>query len=87
MSIRVKTIFAEGVTREDITRTQQAAGGEPSDGPPGSISQTQEMMENGRLVFITDFESQAAWDQFVAMARPTFDQVGVPFPEFEIENI
>lgn len=87
MPIRVKAIFAEGVTREDVTRTQQAAGGEPSDGPPGSISETQEMMENGHLVFITDFESQDALDQFVAMARPTFDQVGVPFPEFEIKNI
>lgn len=87
MPIRVKTIFAEGVTREDITRTQQAADGEPDDGPPGAIGETQEMMENGHLVFITDFESQDALDQFVAMARPTFEQVGVPFPEFEIEEI
>ena len=87
MPIRVKATFAEGVTREDIERTVQAAGDAPSDGPPGSIGETQEMIENGRIVFITDFESQDAFDQFEAMARTTFEQVGVPFPKFEVENI
>lgn len=87
MSIRVKAIFAQGVTREDVTQTEEAAGsGAQSGPPPGMISHT-ETTENGRLVFIDEWESRELFDNFINTTRPLFDQAGLPFPEFEYEDI
>jgi len=82
MSYKIKVVFAEGVTAADIDEMVRSVGADPDGIPPGSLSH-EETMENGRLVFIDEWESKEIFDEFFNMNVSLMEQVGMPIPTVE----
>lgn len=83
MGYKIKATFAEGVTNEQINELIRKMGGDPTKPAEGNISHVV-TSENGRLVFIDEWESKEVFDNFNNnMARPMLQQAGIPAPKVE----
>lgn len=83
MSYKTKSIFAEGVTEEQVRAIVESAGGDPSMPPPG-CTKHEIATENDRLVYIDEWESKEAFENFNDnMAIPMLQNAGIPAPETE----
>lgn len=83
MGYKIKVTFAEGVTNEQINEVIRNMGGDPTKPAEGNISH-EVTSENGRLVFIDEWESKEVFDNFNNnMARPMLQQAGIPEPKVE----
>lgn len=83
MAYRIKATFAEGVTLDQLDAARQSAGLSPDTPAPGNISH-EETTEGGRVVFLDEWESKAAFDTFVSQtAGPMMRQAGIAPPEVE----
>lgn len=79
MTFKVKATFDPGVTMSDIARVLQRMG-IGSESPASGMIAHDDMVENGRIVFVEEWESQAAYESFVnEVAIPAFqaEQVSV----------
>ena len=83
MSYRIKVTFGEGVTLDELYEMIAGMGIGPDNPAPGNISH-ESHMENGRAVFIEEWESKAVFESFVSqMANPALEQAGIPIPVVE----
>lgn len=83
MSYKIKATFAAGLTEETIAGALASAGISTDSTPSGSISH-EVRTENGRLVYVDEWESKAMFDAFVAeVVRPLFQQAGIQPPEMQ----
>ena len=83
MSYKIKATFAEGVTLDELYQMIAGMGIGPDNPAPGNISH-ESHMENGRAVFIEEWESKAAFETFISQrAFPAHEQAGLPTPIIE----
>ena len=82
MPYKIQVTFPAGVTQDDLARFAQGMVLNENVSPPGSISHT-EYVENGRVVFVDEWESKATLDAFLDQAIPAMVQAGIPEPEVE----
>lgn len=82
MTYKIKVTFAEGVTREDLARAEQAMGIDGSVTPPGNISH-EEIMEGHQLVMFDEWESKEAFEAFISQGGSFLADAGIPMPTME----
>jgi hypothetical protein len=83
MAYKIKVTFAEGTTPEHLGQIFQHMGVSPDNPPEGGMTH-EEMVENGRIVFVEEWVSKAAFDTFFnQLAVPAHNALGVPLPEIE----
>ncbi|MBZ0276809.1 MAG: hypothetical protein K8I60_11725 [Anaerolineae bacterium] len=80
MTYKVKVTFAAGMT-EEIVGTALAGIGISADSPPQGNLSHDVRTENGRLVYVDEWESKATFETFLAqVVRPLFEQAGIQPP-------
>ena len=83
MAYKIKVTFAEGTTPDHLGQIFHHMGVGPDNPPEGGMTH-EESVENGRIVFVEEWASKAAFDSFFnQLAVPAHNALRIPLPEIE----